>query len=192
MPAVQSTDRASDLLCRIHEDLAGRMSAMHLDLRRFMGVLVPDMEQALAQQVQREYFQSEVPPDIEDGFQRAWVADRPNDAFEPSLQEIADAFVIHYHKSTIEFTAGILVENRVPELGQYISLLKCVWLMRRIRGSTEFAQQGQTLSHWPSYIQELEDVSRVFSLMLPWIVLICARVLRRNAIDSSKSSCHQV
>ncbi|KAJ0306405.1 hypothetical protein COL5a_003604 [Colletotrichum fioriniae] len=115
------------------------------------------MEQALAQQVQREYFQSEVPPDIEDGFQRAWVADRPNDAFEPSLQEIADAFVIHYHKSTIEFTAGILVENRVPELGQYISLLKCVWLMRRIRGSTEFAQQGQTLSHWPSYIQELED-----------------------------------
>ncbi|KAL0768621.1 hypothetical protein CaCOL14_009596 [Colletotrichum acutatum] len=146
-----------DLLCRIHEDLAGRMNAMHLDLCRFMGVLVPDMEQALAQQVHRESFQFDVPPDIENGFLRAWAADRPDDAFKPSLQEIADAFVIHYHKSTVGFTAGILVENRVPELGQYISLLKCVWLMRRIRRSNELAQQGRTLSHWPSYIQELED-----------------------------------
>ncbi|KAK1623925.1 hypothetical protein BDP81DRAFT_438373 [Colletotrichum phormii] len=146
-----------DLLCRIHEDLAERMSAMHLDLRRFMGVLVPDMEQALAQQAHRESFQFEVPPSVEDGFQRAWTADRPDDALEPSLQAMADAFVLHYHKSTIGFTAGILVENRVPELGQYINLLKCVWLMRRIRGSTEVAQPGPTLSHWPSYIQELED-----------------------------------
>ncbi|KAL2881198.1 hypothetical protein SGCOL_003489 [Colletotrichum sp. CLE4] len=145
-----------DLLCRIHEDLAGRMSAMHLDLRRFMGVLVPDMEQALAQQAHREPFQFEVPPNVEDGFQRAWAADRPDDALEPSLQEMADAFVLHYHKSTIGFTAGMLVENRVPESGQYINLLKCVWLMRRIRGSTELAQPGPTLSHWPSYIQELE------------------------------------
>ncbi|KAK1487918.1 hypothetical protein CABS01_12793 [Colletotrichum abscissum] len=148
---------ASDLLCRIHEDLAGRMNAMHLDLRRFMGILVPDMEQALAQQVHRESLHFDVPPDIEDGFLRAWAADRPDDAFEPSLQEIADAFVIHYHKSTVGFTAGILVENKVPELGQYISLLKCVWLMRRIRRSNELTQQGRTLSHWPSYIQELED-----------------------------------
>ncbi|KAK1477723.1 hypothetical protein CCUS01_16545 [Colletotrichum cuscutae] len=112
---------------------------------------------ALAQQVHRESLHFDVPPDIEDGFLRAWAADRPDDAFEPSLQEIADAFVIHYHKSTIGFTAGILVENKVPELGQYISLLKCVWLMRRIRRSNELTQQGRTLSHWPSYIQELED-----------------------------------
>ncbi|OHF04642.1 hypothetical protein CORC01_00113 [Colletotrichum orchidophilum] len=153
-----------DILCRVredirlvHQDLARRMMDLHLDLHRLIGVLVPDLEQALAQQAQREPIQLEVPQNIDDGFQRAWTTDRPDGALDPSLQEMADAFVIHYHKSTIGFTAGMLVENRVPELEQYINLLKCIWLMRRIRDLPEMTQSAMTLSHWPSYIQELED-----------------------------------
>ncbi|GKT41360.1 uncharacterized protein ColSpa_01541 [Colletotrichum spaethianum] len=153
-----------DLLCRVredirlvHEDLAHRISAVHLDLHRLIGVLVPDLEQALARQGHRELIQLEIPRVVAEGFQKAWDAERREDDLGPSLQEMADVFVLHYHKSTVNFTAGILVENRIPEIEQYVSLLKCIWVMRRIRESAELQQSTTSLSHWPSYIQELED-----------------------------------
>ncbi|KAM0279187.1 hypothetical protein ACHAQH_004731 [Verticillium albo-atrum] len=48
-----------DLLCRVHQDLADRIQAVHLDLRRLIGILVPNMEQALAQQEAREDLSSQ-------------------------------------------------------------------------------------------------------------------------------------
>ncbi|TIC91276.1 hypothetical protein CH35J_011194 [Colletotrichum higginsianum] len=153
-----------DLLCRVredirlvHQDLAQRINAVHLDLHRLIGVLVPDLEQALAQQAHRELVQLEIPATVAEGFQHSWTAERPEDGLDPGLREMADAFVLHYHRSTVNFTAGILVENRIPELEQYVSLLKCVWVMQRIRESPELHQSTTGLSHWPSYIQELED-----------------------------------
>ncbi|OLN96931.1 hypothetical protein CCHL11_07408 [Colletotrichum chlorophyti] len=153
-----------DLLSRIredirlvHQDLADRITAVHHDLHRVIGVLVPDLEQALAQQARREPVELAIPPIILEGFHGAWTNDRPEGGPEPDLQEMADAFVIYYHKSTVNFNAGILVENRVPHLEQYVSLLKCVWLMRHIRESPQLSQAATSLSHWPSYIQELED-----------------------------------
>ncbi|KAK6215356.1 hypothetical protein QIS74_08375 [Colletotrichum tabaci] len=153
-----------DLLCRVredirlvHQDLAQRINAVHLDLHRLIGVLVPDLEQALAQQAHRELVQLEIPAIVAEGFQHSWTAERPEDGLDPGLREMADAFVLHYHRSTVNFTAGILVENRIPELEQYVSLLKCVWVMQRIRESPELHQSTTGLSHWPSYIQELED-----------------------------------
>ncbi|GKT81395.1 hypothetical protein ColTof4_13818 [Colletotrichum tofieldiae] len=64
---------------------------------------------------------------------------------------MADVFVLHYHRSTVNFTASTFVENRIPELEQY-----CVWVMQRIRESPELHQLTTGSSHWPSYIQELE------------------------------------
>ncbi|KAK1997603.1 hypothetical protein LX36DRAFT_578104 [Colletotrichum falcatum] len=154
-----------DLLCRVredirlvHQDLAHRISAVHLDLHRLIGVLVPDLEHAIAQQGRREPIQLEIPPIVADGLKHAWTAERQQGGLDPSLREMADAFVLHYHRSTFNFTAGILVENRIPSIEQYVSLLKCVWVMRYIRESPELQQSTtSSLSHWPSYIQELEN-----------------------------------
>ncbi|EFQ31978.1 hypothetical protein CGRA01v4_13160 [Colletotrichum graminicola] len=154
-----------DLLSRVredirlvHQDLAHRISAVHLDLHRLIGVLVPDLEHALAQQARREPIQLEIPQIVADGLQHAWAAERQQDGSGSSLQEMADVFVLHYHKSTANFTAGILVENRIPDIEQYLSLLKCIWVMRHIRESPELRQSATgSLSHWPSYIQQLED-----------------------------------
>ncbi|GJC88100.1 hypothetical protein ColLi_10938 [Colletotrichum liriopes] len=153
-----------DLLCRVREDirlayqdLAYRINAVHLDLHRLIGVLVPDLEQALAQQTHQELVQFEIPPTVTEGFQHSWTADRPEHGLDPGLREMADIFVLHYDRSTVNFTAGIFVENRVPKLEQYVSLLKCVWVMQRIRESPELHQLTTGFSHWPSYIQELEN-----------------------------------
>ncbi|KAK2055404.1 hypothetical protein LY76DRAFT_520520 [Colletotrichum caudatum] len=154
-----------DLLSRVredirlmHQDLAHRISSVHHDLHRLIGVLVPDLEHALAQQGRREPIQLEIPPIVADGLQHAWMADRQQGALGPSLREMADVFVLHYHKSTANFTAGILAEDRIPDIEQYMSLLKCIWVMRHIRGSPELRQSTMSsLSHWPSYIQQLED-----------------------------------
>ncbi|KAK2017260.1 hypothetical protein LZ32DRAFT_577338 [Colletotrichum eremochloae] len=142
----------------VHQDLANRITAVHSDLHRLIGVLVPDLDHALAQQSRREPIQLEIPPIVADGLQHAWTAERQQGSSGPSLQEMADVFVFHYDKSTVKFTAGILVENRIPDIEQYVSLLKCIWVMQHIRESPELGQTPtSSLSHWPSYIKQLED-----------------------------------
>ncbi|KDN60445.1 hypothetical protein CSUB01_00551 [Colletotrichum sublineola] len=157
--------QTSDLLYRVredirlvHQDLANRITAVHSDLHRLIGVLVPDLDHALAQQSRREPIQLEIPPIVADGLQHAWTAERQQGSSGPSLQEMADVFVFHYDKSTVKFTAGILVENRIPDIEQYVSLLKCIWVMQHIRESPELGRTPtSSLSHWPSYIKQLED-----------------------------------
>ncbi|KAL0929666.1 uncharacterized protein CTRU02_215309 [Colletotrichum truncatum] len=153
-----------DLLCRVredihkvHQDLAKRIEAVHGDLHRLIGVLVPDLEQALDRQAHREVHTLNIPPVLKEGLQRAWM-NRPAEDPEPTLQEMTDAFVLHYDKSTVHFIpVGILVEDKIPPLGQYISLLKCIWLKQHIRESQQLNQAIPGVSHWPSYVQELED-----------------------------------
>lgn len=162
----------SDLLWRVrqdiqvvHQDLIQRIQSMHLDVRRLMGVLIPDLEQALAQQNGRQVHTLSIPPHISDEFKRAAVADRPEftaDDTSFNLEEIADAFVLHYRCSTVDFQPGILLESRFPPLAQYINLLKCVWLMDHMRTCSRMIQPDPD-SHWPSYVRQLEDVSASMS-----------------------------
>lgn len=160
---------ASDLLCRVrqdiyrmHQDLAQRIQSVHLDLRRLIGVLVPDLEQALEQQAHRETHTIAVPEAISERFHREAVSGLPfaasGDGAVFDLEQLGDAFVLHFNNSTTSFVAGILVENKQPPTEQYINLLKCVWLMDKIKNSEEFREQNAD-SHWPSYIIQLEDVS---------------------------------
>ncbi|KAF7561449.1 hypothetical protein G7046_g2690 [Stylonectria norvegica] len=154
-----------DLLCRVrqdiyrvHQDLAQRITAVHHDVHRLMGVLVPDLETALNQQARRFISLLDVPMDVAERFRFAALADRPeyssDDAFE--LEELSDAFVLNYKNSTINFHSGMLVADRVPPLDEYVNLLKCVWLLRRIKDSTLLLQTDVD-SHWPSYVRQLED-----------------------------------
>ncbi|GKT54239.1 aspartate aminotransferase protein [Colletotrichum tofieldiae] len=156
-----------DLLCRvnedillIHEELAQRPSSTYLNFhhQHNIGVVISDLKQALIQKAYAKPIQLEMPQKIAEGFQREWKTYRLENKLGRSLKEMADAFVLHYNNSTVGFSAGILIENRIPDLKQYVALLKCIWLMEHIRKSSELSQLATNLSHWPSYIRELEIV----------------------------------
>lgn len=142
--------------------MATRITAVHHDLNRLMGVLIPDLEQTLNQQAHREIRILQVPFAIEDRFRFTALSDRPeystDAAFE--LEELSDAFVLNYNKSSIGFRSGLIVTDRIPPLEQYLNLLKCVWLFRKIQSSPSLPS-AETNSHWPRYVQQLEDVSYI-------------------------------
>ncbi|KAM0552751.1 hypothetical protein ACHAO7_004231 [Fusarium culmorum] len=155
-----------DLLLRVrqdielmHKDLAERITNVHHDIRRLMGVLIPDLDEALDQRVQRSVVLLEVPVDLDDQFRFAALTGHPRyrveDDFE--LSELSDAFILNFHKSTINFQSGMLVEDRVPAVDQYLNLLKCVWIFKRMQASPTLRTANKDTSHWPSYTRQLED-----------------------------------
>ncbi|KAH7324360.1 hypothetical protein B0I35DRAFT_349664 [Stachybotrys elegans] len=154
-----------DLLCRVrqdiyrvHHDLAQRITAVHSDLNRLMGVLIPNLDQALNQQAMREVHLLDIPIDVAERFRMAALTDRPeynsDDAFELSL--LSDAFVLNYKRSTVNFRGGRLISDRIPPVDQYLNLLKCVWLYKRMMISPNL-EEAHPESHWPSFIKQLED-----------------------------------
>jgi hypothetical protein len=164
---IQQTNQESDLLLRVrqdielmHRDLAERITVVHHDIRRLMGVLIPDLDEALDQRTQRSVVLLEVPIDLDDQFRFAALTGHPRyrveDDFE--LGELSDAFILNFHRSTINFQSGILVEDRVPAVDQYLNLLKCVWIFKRMQASPTLKAANKDTSHWPSYTRQLEDV----------------------------------
>lgn len=97
---------------------------------------------------------------IAERFRFAALSDRPDYGSEETfaLEELSDAFVMNYNRSTIGFRSGMLVTDRIPPLEQYLNLLKCVWLFERIQSSPSLLN-SDTNSHWPSYVRQLEEVS---------------------------------
>lgn len=73
---------------------------------------------------------------------------------------MADAFITSLDKSTKNFKPGLTVDERIPLRSQYLSLLKCLFLLRKMEESEELlaAREPPSQSHWPSYVKELEEV----------------------------------
>lgn len=147
----------------MHRDLAYRITAVHNDLHRLIGVLIPDLDQALDQQAQSLVRLLNIPVDIAERLRYAALAERPecgnDECFE--LQDLSDAFILNYDKSIVNFTAGLLVTERIPPVDQYLNLLKCVWIFKRIAASPVLSNAEED-SHWPSYTRQLENVSPGF------------------------------
>lgn len=157
----------SDLLCRVredlhnvHQDLVQRISAVHNDLHRLMGVSIPDLDQALGQQAKRKVHLLEIPADIDERLYSVSLSDRldPDGDGSFGLRELSDSFILNYNKSTVLFRSGLLVTERIPPLDQYLNLLKCVWIFKRIAVSPSLVSPERE-SHWPSYARQLEDAS---------------------------------
>ncbi|KAM0424250.1 hypothetical protein ACHAPT_010622 [Fusarium lateritium] len=155
-----------DLLYRVrqdieymHSDLAHRLDGIQHDINRLMGVLIPDLDEALKLREQRTTILLEVPIDLAEQFRFAALTGhseyRAESDFE--LSELSDAFIMNFRGSTVNFQHGMLVTERVPPIDQYINLLKCIWLFRRIQGSRALQEADRDTSHWPSYARQLED-----------------------------------
>ncbi|KAF4983944.1 hypothetical protein FZEAL_769 [Fusarium zealandicum] len=155
-----------DLLYRVrqdieymHQDLACRITAAHHDIRRLMGVLIPDLDEALNQRDQRTTVLLDVPVELDDQFRFAAIAGHPEyrSEHEYELDELSDAFILNFNKSTNDFKPGMLVADRIPPVDKYINLLKCVWVFKKIQASPALQSANRDTSHWPSYARQLED-----------------------------------
>ncbi|KAK0111245.1 hypothetical protein ONS95_001618 [Cadophora gregata] len=150
-----------NLLSDIHRDLADRIDAVHQSILHLHGLLIPDVQQAISEQGRPVSIPLIVPGDIERRFQTAaerfYPAVRSPGNFP--LQAGADAFVAHINESTRKFSAGNFLNERTPPPKQYLSLLKCVWIMRCLQESYELRTAPDS-SQWPGYIAQLnEDLS---------------------------------
>ena len=171
-------DICSDLLTRVHEDLSRRIGAVHDELRSvrgelrsLIGVLVPDLKTALDEQAARQIHLLAVPADLagefEDAFRLHPACVEPDQQQYPTLRDMADAFIYRLDRSTVGFVPGLTVSERIPGVEQYLNLLKCVFLIKKMREAVELREAGE-LSHWPSYVMELEEVSLILPRSFPW------------------------
>jgi hypothetical protein len=131
-------------------------SILHLQ-----GLLIPDVEQAILEQGRVLPVPLVVPADVERRFQAAAEKFHPEIRIPGNfpLQAGADAFVTHWEESTKRFTAGNFLNERTPQPKQYLSLLKCIWIMKGIQESNGLRNAPQN-SQWQGYIDQLnEDLS---------------------------------
>ncbi|PGH13060.1 hypothetical protein AJ79_03897 [Helicocarpus griseus UAMH5409] len=148
-----------DLLLRVHQDLSHRMTRMHDDLRRLMGVVVPDFKEELEHQEAQQTCTLEIPPEFSLRFQKAAEKAYPEllSGSQLPLAETANAFVLNFEKSTRNSNTvrcGLFGRNTVT-MAAYINLLKCVWLMKHLEQYQTADDFGP--SHWPSYLRELKQ-----------------------------------
>lgn len=153
--------RVRDDIRNMHNDLAGRLDAIHRDIRLSMGVTVSNLEEELNQQAQRRTYLLEVPREISDRFRLAALTERPDFNTDDAIpvEELSDAFTFNYLRSTHDFQGGITVSECEPPLDKYLNLLKCIWILRKLKDSN-CVQSADPDSHWPSYVGRLEDVSK--------------------------------
>ncbi|KIM99882.1 hypothetical protein OIDMADRAFT_125583, partial [Oidiodendron maius Zn] len=147
------------LLSEIHHDLAERIDTVHRGVLRLQGLLIPDIGQAISEQQERATSaRITIPAVIEKKFEATARESRP-EILTPGdfpLQAGADAFVEHFEESTKNFTAGNSLKGRAPNPKQYLSLLKCVWIMNRLEQS-DALKNASANSQWPGYIDQLRE-----------------------------------
>ncbi|KAJ9642888.1 hypothetical protein H2199_004409 [Coniosporium tulheliwenetii] len=148
-----------DDIADVHNDLTEQIGALRRELR---GILVPNVDAAIAQQESQETSLLDIPPTFAAKFQEKASVGHPDfiTSGKIPLQDGADALLRLFHRSTLEFKPGRYLRDKEPSPLQYLNLLKCVWLMQELRSSSEFNNVDAN-SHWPGYIKQLdEDLSK--------------------------------
>lgn len=146
------------LLSEIHHDLAARIDAVHQSVLHLHGLLIPDVAQAISDQDVEAGTMIPIPSDVEIRFHAAADATKLDHSRSPSfpLQAGADALVAHLDQSTKCFSPGRFLNQRSPSAKQYLSLLKCVWIVERLEKSDALRSIDQD-SQWPGYIAQLKE-----------------------------------
>lgn len=149
--------RIQDDIRRMHWDLADRIQSLHDEVLKIPGVATT--EGILGNNIHPNFLFEDSSPCIpipraaEDLFESAFVAANAP-SVNPSLSNLSDVFLSSFYESTYRFQPGLDL-HRQPPNDQYINLLKCIWLMRKMQSSEELGNAVPD-SHWPSYIKELD------------------------------------
>lgn len=153
-----------DLITKFHGDLVQRITGLHTDvlcIKRHISALIaekyPEVAKALTQQAEQELYSVRIPDSVlvrlqgmlehchDDGSGRSLT-----------LQEMADCFLVHFNKSTVQCQSAPHGSKTCPPVAHYIELLKCQLLMYRMKTTNEL-QNPPRMSHWPGYIGALEE-----------------------------------
>lgn len=145
----------------MHEDLRNSIrevrrdvQEVHREVLRLQGVVVPELQQGLDRQEAQTAFLT-VPTAIRDRLDQIYNKTTTRD---PSLTDLADAFVTHFYESTYSFQpVSRIARDKEPPDKAYLNLMKCIWLMEKLKDNEEFKNVPEG-SHWISYMAELEKV----------------------------------
>ena len=99
-----------------------------------------------------------IPAELKAELEREFNTNRPSWLAEGSgwsLKEGFEALIFHFAKGTVNFNPTPTLGN-VPEIQQFLSLAKAIWILERIKESQHF-KASSTESIWADYMRELED-----------------------------------
>ncbi len=147
-----------DLLSQI----ISRLDAVGDRVEQVYGILTSNVPQAVRQQEQQLSHTLDCPPDILARIQRAAEQGHGNQRSTTTrpLSDLTEAFLLHLRQSTINFRPERTFEAPTAPPREYISLLKCVWLMAQIEEHPDLHSAFDE-SHWPSYVRGLKTVGGV-------------------------------
>ena len=72
------------------------------------------------------------------------------------LKDGFDALVYHFSNSTVGFNSRPELGQNIPEPCQYLNLLKCAWILKHLRNSSNLRKAGAD-SLWTDYLGRLEE-----------------------------------
>lgn len=85
-----------------------------------------------------------------------------------SLQQLTDCFLVHLENSSLKSQLELGNHNRTPPIARYLEVLKCQFLMKKIKNSPELINAPH-ISHWRSYIDALEEVRLIFNFFFSFV-----------------------
>jgi hypothetical protein len=129
----------------MHGDLAGRLDEIR-------GLLLKDVREGTETAKLPLPALPPVPEYLAEKFKAKAVVDRPIEPFP--LAEGIDAVAFHFEESTRKFRsfAPLILK---PEPAQYLNLMKCIWIMEKLKSHPSFDVACQDIL-WKSYVRELE------------------------------------
>lgn len=149
----------TQLLLRIRRDV----QQLRRDLAHLTGIVTNGVGQTRNASNPQFLDSVTLPDHILTRFAIAFNVNRPVCFEERSdwpLKEGFDALVFHFSKSTIEFNSRPELGQNIPEGPQYLNLLKCIWIMERLKSSSYLIDAG-TDSLWADYMRGLEDEIKI-------------------------------
>lgn len=154
----------SDLVNNFQGNMSRGMISIQTDVRRLQRDVTtliakdfPHVARAIGEQEEQRLCSIEIPADLTLKFDYGFEeheANRP-----PSLQDMTDCFLVYFGRSTVRLPLTHH-EGGTPmpcPPSQYLALLKCQYLMGKIKASHEI-KQPPSFSYWPGYVRALEEV----------------------------------
>lgn len=153
--AFQLSSHLKQFMERSHEDIVDRIGHNHEDILAHLNRLefgsTSNLRQLEQAQVEAPL---QVPPELDQRFSSVCAASGNTTRF--SLHDLVEAFVIHFEESTIKFSPGTLRDQQIPDAMHFLNLMKCIWILSRIKSSHEYIGE-QPNSLWHTFVQSLED-----------------------------------
>jgi hypothetical protein len=139
----------------MHRDLRDQITAVHTDVRRLTGDILPDAKRAERPLGVTVRLLS-VPSVLVDKFTKSALADKECLGLtDLKLEHLSDALMFNFEKLPKKLE-DLDTEASSPSLEtRYLSLMKCLWLFSTMRDLMKTSSTGPD-SHWPGYLRQFE------------------------------------